>query len=257
MTILNSLVSFYNSYPVGSTYHEVAAHLLKNLDKIENCSIEELANLCYTSPATINRFVRMIDCTSFKEFKRSIAETIDNYPLYNRCYPMQTTEEPTPEAFLNCFRELLDQMEHLGRNTDIDRICETINDHSSIRLYMDFASSHAKRQFQIDLAVTGKDTAFLSKYEDWIRDVAHCNEETLLFMSTLNNPMFSKQIEVMQLAKNKGATVMVICRRGTPNVSKFADVMIEFDGNGTAMTQYIIDIFINIVTIRYRYKYID
>ena len=45
---------------------------LNNIEKIPNISINELADLCYTSPATISRFCKALKCDNFAEFKKEV-----------------------------------------------------------------------------------------------------------------------------------------------------------------------------------------
>jgi hypothetical protein len=61
----------------------------------------------------------------------------------------------------------------------------------------------------------------------------------------------------MRLAHERGAAVLVICPKSTPNAFKYANFLFEFDGTNTAMDQYQIDFIINLLTIRYRYMFID
>ncbi len=258
MTILHKLVSFCNSYPVGSIYHETTSNILKNLDGIKHYTIDVLAERCYTSPTTINRIVRLLGCISYKDFKRSIVDNVENYPLLNRCFPTDTTMEPIGDAYLQFFREQLQYLEELCKNIDMDRICEAIHRHTSIRLYSDFAANYAKRQFQLDLAVSGKDTAFLANLDDCFKDIVHFSKHTMLIISAATNAsLFAKQMELMQLARSKEAAILVLCPKNAPNVHKYADYLISYNGTGTAMNQYMVDLLINLITIRYRHLYID
>ena len=45
---------------IRDRYYTICYQVLNNIEKIPNISINELADLCYTSPATISRFCKAL-----------------------------------------------------------------------------------------------------------------------------------------------------------------------------------------------------
>lgn len=63
------LLSVINSEPSDSTNYLLASKILKNLDTLQDVSVQSLADLCNVSIATISRFCRMLNLSGFSELK--------------------------------------------------------------------------------------------------------------------------------------------------------------------------------------------
>ncbi|MEG0823303.1 MAG: hypothetical protein RSG07_02235, partial [Erysipelotrichaceae bacterium] len=71
-SLIHQLQSLLNANVENDAYRNIAQYLLKNLynDKIiENLSINDLADACFTSPSTVSRFSRNIGYKNFFELK--------------------------------------------------------------------------------------------------------------------------------------------------------------------------------------------
>ena len=67
--ILYTLMSYVNVSSSQDMYYTIAHTILTHLDKIPDISINDLADLCYTSPATISRFCKVLYCKNFANLK--------------------------------------------------------------------------------------------------------------------------------------------------------------------------------------------
>ena len=54
--ILYNLLTYINASYSQGIYYTICYQVLNNIEKIPNISINDLADLCYTSPATISGF---------------------------------------------------------------------------------------------------------------------------------------------------------------------------------------------------------
>lgn len=75
--ILYTLMSYVNVSSSQDMYYTIAHTILSHLEKIPDISINDLARLCYTSPATISRFCKDLNCKSFANFKHEMAIALD------------------------------------------------------------------------------------------------------------------------------------------------------------------------------------
>lgn len=57
--ILYNLLTYINASYSQDMYYTICYQVLNNIEKIPDISINELADLCYTSPATISRFAKL------------------------------------------------------------------------------------------------------------------------------------------------------------------------------------------------------
>ena len=75
--ILYILMSYVNVSSSQDMYYTIAHTILTHLDKIPDISINDLADLCYTSPATISRFCKDLNCKNFANFKNEMAISLE------------------------------------------------------------------------------------------------------------------------------------------------------------------------------------
>ena len=75
--ILYTLMSYVNVSSPQDMYYAIAHTILTHIDQIPSISINDLADLCYTSPATISRFCKDMNCKSFVNFKNEIAIALE------------------------------------------------------------------------------------------------------------------------------------------------------------------------------------
>jgi DNA-binding MurR/RpiR family transcriptional regulator len=71
------LMNFIESSDPAKTEVVIAEYILRNVKKIPDMSIYELAEVCHTSPATITRFCRRFENITFKELKEYAREFIE------------------------------------------------------------------------------------------------------------------------------------------------------------------------------------
>ena len=70
LDILYNLLTYINSSYSQDMYYTICYQVLNNIEKIPSISINELADLCYTSPATISRFCKALKCDNFAILKK-------------------------------------------------------------------------------------------------------------------------------------------------------------------------------------------
>lgn len=112
-------------YPAFSAKEKkIAAFLLSNGETIANINISELAELTESSPATITRFARKLDCQSFVDMKMQLnageftaqkneSASIKNdvYNFYSRV--IKKTEEITDYEVLKAFIDLIEKAQRI------------------------------------------------------------------------------------------------------------------------------------------------
>ena len=63
------LLNILNEANKDSLEANIAENILKILDKIENYSIDQVANICHVSKSTLSKFVRKLNFECYKEFR--------------------------------------------------------------------------------------------------------------------------------------------------------------------------------------------
>lgn len=70
--ILYNLVTYVNASYTQDMYYTICYNVLQHIEEIPNININELADLCFTSPATISRFCKALKCENFAQFKKQV-----------------------------------------------------------------------------------------------------------------------------------------------------------------------------------------
>lgn len=131
--ILYTLMSFINISSSNDMHYVISKHILLNLEKVPTMSIGELANLCYTSPATISRFCKDMNCPNFATLKKelAIALQIAQDEIHLPIATKQVIEENPQRLIEKVYKDTKNSLD-LGMNDirieDIDKICQLIHD---------------------------------------------------------------------------------------------------------------------------------
>jgi|GEM_PF-4305191 len=259
MTVLHTILNFYNAQPPNSTYRSALKLLLANLDKVKSSGIEKLAELCCVSPATMNRLVERIGYDSFRQFRREVANIYDNYPLHNRCFPYsKTAEQQMPDAYFEFLGELMEQLRSSYDAQTIAAICREIHEAETVFLFTDALVTHAKRMLQLDLAVSGKQTELFFAPDDLL-DAVNRVKGPCFVVSDLDilSRNIAESFSMLEKISARGIRIMSIVPDTMPQVEKYIDYPIFYRSSRTSLDKLQIDMIVNLVTIRYRALYID
>ena len=137
--ILYTLMSYVNVSSNQDMYYTIAHTILTYLEKIPDISINDLADLCYTSPATISRFCKDLNCKSFANFKHEIAIALEiakdeiHLDPYDESETLKNPQHIVDKIYNETIESL--QMVHQSINIhEIDKICHMI--HTAKKVHM-------------------------------------------------------------------------------------------------------------------------
>lgn len=125
MELIINIENQYSSF--SKTEREIADYILKNRHSIKNMTIVELAKNIETSTASITRFVKLMGCSNFAEFKMRL------FLLTNKKAPLKNED-----IFLNIsdfYNETLKRNNGLFHMSQIQKLVEEIKDAERIYVY--------------------------------------------------------------------------------------------------------------------------
>ncbi len=266
MTILHDLISLYNSLSADRAFHSVIAILLQNLALIPSLSLEETAELCHTSTITINRLLKQINCPSFRAFKQQLAEVINGYSRYNRCCPFDQHSSDDHQDIIrsgieNYFSYFQNGFWDFRQRLDLAQIekgADILHQASDIRFYGPFSASHAKKQLQVDLMFLGKKVICYCDALEEIKDTKTLSPDCAVIAQVLSSyKNYPEHLPVIKNILSAGIPMIIITSTKTLNNFKEAGCILTFAGTDTAMDNYFVDMFYNLLCIAHRAKYID
>jgi len=130
MTGMERLLAFYNSTPQDSLQGAVVRNILSNITRISELSIFDLADLCFTSAASISRLVRRLGYKNYSYFQKDVADCVRKYDSHNRFVDLENKPDGTDgvEYFLDSveglyrqFREEMDRRKILALVGELHR----------------------------------------------------------------------------------------------------------------------------------------
>ncbi len=258
MNAVNQLINLYNMTPTGDIYHDISDIMLRHLPQLKKMSINQIAELCFTSKATLSRLARKLGFESFAEFRANVTSNLTNYPSLNHSMPPVDTLASSTfvDAYLNYLRLMIDKLEARLDPDYIQTINENINNAEIICLYSHQAGDFPMMQLQYDLVMAGKKTVFLQNLDDQLANARTLDDKSIILICLPNSIESAPRVEVLKVAKALGATVVLIKPRSSTIGSKYADFTLDFDDSRTAMDGYIYDIIISLLSMTYRYNYL-
>jgi DNA-binding MurR/RpiR family transcriptional regulator len=138
--LLYTLMTYVNVSSSQDMYYTIAQTILTHLDIIPTISINDLAELCFTSPATISRFCKDINCKNFANFKTEMAialELTNNEIFFTHKQQEKINENPqylVDKIYDDTIRSLKKGKENI-KIEDIDKMCEMIHNASKVHFY--------------------------------------------------------------------------------------------------------------------------
>lgn len=138
--ILYTLITYVNYSSSQDMYYTIAQTILSHLDDMPNISINDLATMCYTSPATISRFCKDLNTKSFANFKKELQIALD---LANDEIHLDEGEEKElksdPQLLIDkVYRETVESLKQGQVSLDpkeIDVVCDLIHNAPNIHMF--------------------------------------------------------------------------------------------------------------------------
>ncbi|WAA08889.1 MurR/RpiR family transcriptional regulator [Fervidibacillus albus] len=176
----------------------IAEYILRNVEKIPDMSIYELADACHTSPATITRFCQRFENITFKELKeyaRSMLEfndsEVDFQNLKTNIYIKQVNE------YYDELYTSLRQTEQLLRSEEMIQVVREIYHAKKVAFFGVTFSHLIARNAQFKFIRLGKYATAYSNHENQISEANSLTSQDLAVVVS-----FSGETRfIVQLAK--------------------------------------------------------
>ncbi|MEG0593429.1 MAG: hypothetical protein RR512_08930, partial [Coprobacillus sp.] len=137
--ILYTLMSYVNVSSSQDMYYTIAHTVLTHLEKIPDISINDLADLCYTSPATISRFCKDLNCKSFANFKHEMAIALElaQDEIHMEDLDLETIYKNPQHLVEKVYNETIESLK-MGQVClnihEVDKICQMIYDAKKVHM---------------------------------------------------------------------------------------------------------------------------
>lgn len=188
--ILYILMSYVNVSSSQDMYYTIAHTILTHLERIPTISINDLADLCYTSPATISRFCKDLNCKNFANFKyeMSIALETARHEIHmseEECYEIQKNPQFLVDKI---YQETIASL-NLGHQCinihEIDKICEMLYQAKKVQMIGYQFNKVISNDFQMKLLKLKKFIYAFVERGDEIQRLDMIDKDSLVIIVTV------------------------------------------------------------------------
>lgn len=257
MNTLSNMMSYYNNSQ-NDVFHFVLGKIMSNIDLFLTGSIYDVAEYCSTSPATISRLSQKLGYKNYSDLKHNVYDAIHQYRYLNRIIP---NDDIISEDLLtnSYFDILLGNIQRLRReinNEKINQIMELMHNSKSVRFYS-FCSSFSELPLQINLMLDGKETILLQRFVEQIQDADKLEAGDFVVLIAPDNSDALDAVPLIDAIRKRGGKSLLITDSKLSMNCKSADYFFAFEGTKRAIDMHCIYMFIDILNVCYRMKYID
>lgn len=214
-----NLVNFINMTNVNDVYWGAAKLILKNIYRIPNCTITEVADMCYVSTATISRLCRKLNYESFAEFKNDVTMNIRYFDedakrlFFDYQLPKRETINNGKEIFRDHFQNVIHNLQETYdtiQYDDLIKVVDKLHESKKICFAGNFYTQTASMQLQIALSYGGKDCVAMYPLEQQLEIFKGLKKGDLVIASSIAGGFFRDFPDAMREITKTDAYIVVI-----------------------------------------------
>ena len=150
--VMTSLLSVVNRNDTKSTDYVIAEYLLRHLHELPKLSIYKVADDCFVSRSSVQRFIKTIGYDSFTELKNGSQELKDHQISF-----IEYTDHPDYAQYLEeQLSSMVRNISSLATQQKLSMLARKIHDSQTVVMLASESSSGPLNTFQESLAVFGK-----------------------------------------------------------------------------------------------------
>ena len=218
LTLSNLLdfLTYLNIHGKETSYSKIIIYLLTHSEEVQSLTISEIADKCYVSPATLTRFSRHFDFSSFNELRKTLAHLV-GMPPYNglRMNEQQyQLIQSNPRTYLeNYSEEIITSIQDVLKTIDIpeiDQLLKKIHEAPEVVLMGYGATLEIAKEVQMSFLSSGK-ILYLGETEPLQKELLQgLNQDALILLISSYGTLLTKDPELTRLINNSSAQSIFI-----------------------------------------------
>lgn len=224
MTLLNRISEGLNQF--SNTEKKIADYILNHAELIPNMTTKELAAKADVSDASVIRFAKAIGIGSFKTFKITLAQELAVTEEYITDFSIIRKKDSPYELFQKVVHVNKNAIESVVESLDkkeLENAITALRKARKIVFYGVGGSSIAAMDALYKFTKLGFEVEFNPDFHYMISKIPHLNHEDV-FVAISVSGQTKDVLELMQFAKNKGATILAITNINKSLLYKNADI---------------------------------
>ena len=232
--------------------------MLPNIKKINQLNIYDLAELCYTSPATISRLVKTLGYKSYAVFQTKLAECVQRYDYDNRfSISRRKSTDNEKDIVVESMEFMLAEFKGNVDRREISRLADELHEATSVAIF-GYGIRFMESALQSDLIFSGIPTDVIvsdNEQLDFARSMTGTDLALIICPDAIDS--ISSLTNVMHLLKEKGTKIVVFSSSDQQPFLNLADSIIQFNGRHSMSDSFYLQMLLAVITMVYRRKFID
>lgn len=258
MTSVENMLAVYNATPADSMLRSIIRKILVNLKDVGKMTIYDLADTCYTSPASISRLVKKLGYKNYSYFQKDIVDYVSKYEHHNRILPPDSIPEGTelPDFFMETLLGLMENMRQKLDKEKIRELARRIHDSEKISIYS-YTGYFAEIFLQSDIFISGKICDVFQQERDMFEHIKVLNKKDLVIILAPKCIQGIDSERLIDAIHDKGASVCVISNSKHLAGLKKAEMSFVTEGAMHSVDILVLQSLLCILVMEYRRMYID
>ena len=258
MTVLENLFLYYNQLPLNDSKRDILRHLMPHIKEIDQMTIYDVAECCYTSTATISRLVRAMGFKNYTIFQSKLHESVSRYDYDNRFTQNSRNSSLSAKDLVSSEMDfMLTEFRKHANNDQIDLLADAIHTSSYVALFA-YGLRFMENALQSDIVYSGIpcDIA-LSETEQLSLAEQLKPGHLAIFMCPDAIDSISFTGKLIRLTHEKGPKIAILSSTGQQAFVSLSDILFTFNGHRCQSDSFYLEMLLAAITITYRKKYID
>lgn len=212
-SVLSILLRYVNGQYKKDTNYDIALALLTHYSEIPKKTINEISDLCYVSPASIPRFVKLIGFHSFQEFKNACLNTLDISKTDYSPKVIKANKNDVKEILQHYTNRVINNIQFSYDHLDfeqLDRICSYIHDSDDVLIlgleFSTLLAQHVQNRF----ALMNKYISVAISNEEQLESAHALKEGSTVIILSVEGGYFYRHNEVIQILLEKKVKLVVL-----------------------------------------------
>lgn len=212
-SVLSILLRYVNGQYKKDTNYDIALALLTHYSEIPKKTINEISDLCYVSPASISRFVKLIGFHSFQEFKNACLNTLDISKTDYSPKVIKANKNDVKEILQHYTNRVISNIQFSYDQLDfeqLDRICSYIHDSDDVLIlgleFSTLLAQHVQNRF----ALMNKYISVAISNEEQLESAHALKEGSTVIILSVEGGYFYRHNEVIQILLEKKVKLVVL-----------------------------------------------
>lgn len=191
--------------------HHLFEFVVQNMEKINGCSIREVASMAFVSTATFLRFVRKIGFSGFSEFT-----TVIKFTLMNKQEESSNPFTVSQADYRNEYTKNIEETIRVLKPEQLERIADKLAEHPHIFLFSKDTTKHLTEYVKYLYSMSGFNVSFPQDKDYRRLAEKEINDNSLVFIMSFNG----ENEEFIRLINNlmrKGISPLIVSITGADN----------------------------------------